>query len=236
MNFKKPFMWLAIVCVALSSPALSEEAASPQKYYDRAFTALKQEQYDDAETNFRAFLENYPDHKLAGNVEYWLGETYFTQGKFQDAAVKFADGYQKRPRGHKAPDNLLKLAMSLGALNKTQDACAVLSELHQRFPKAIPVIRERARKESVNMGCTESQNAESPAVNAPDLVAQRKAMCQLRFSAALGAPGSNTFSGSLSRASQALADCMEGRAPSPTPQPMNCTTTFIGGVARTSCN
>jgi hypothetical protein len=90
-----------------------------------------------------------------------------------------------------------------------------------------------------------------PALSEEDVAAQRKAICELRMAAAIGAPGSNTFSASMGRASQALADCMEGRAPSPPPQQIiierpslieqprrrntNCVTNYYKGTATTSC-
>jgi tol-pal system protein YbgF len=132
----------------------SDTSGDPQGMYDTAFQALRQAKYDQAETRLRAFLKAHPKHKLAENARYWLGETYYVRGKFQDSAVTFAEGFQQFPNGSKAPDNLLKLAMSLGSINKKQDACTTLSELKKRFPNASAIIRNRADQERKTLACT----------------------------------------------------------------------------------
>ncbi|MBI3419816.1 MAG: tol-pal system protein YbgF [Proteobacteria bacterium] len=126
----------------------------PQALYDQAFQSLRQARYDEAESRLHDFLKNFPKHKLAENAHYWLGETYYVRGKFQEAAVTFAEGFQNFPKGTKAPDNLLKLAMSLGSIDKKKDACDTLAALKQRFPNASAIIRNRAEQEKKNLACT----------------------------------------------------------------------------------
>ncbi len=132
----------------------SGKSGDPQALYDQAFQAMRQAKYDDAESLFRDFLKNHPKHRLAENAKYWLGETYYVRGKFQDAAVTFGEGFQQFPNGNKAPDNLLKLAMALGSVNKKQDACTTLTELKKRFPNASAIIRNRAEQEKKTLACT----------------------------------------------------------------------------------
>lgn len=130
-----------------------KNAGDAQALYDQAFMALRQAKYDDAERDFKAFLKGNPKHRLTENAKYWLAETYYVRGKYSDAAVVFAETYQEFPQGSKAPDNLLKLAMSLGGLKKTQDACLTLGELKKRFPTVSAGIRNRAEQEKKNLGC-----------------------------------------------------------------------------------
>ena len=92
---------------------------TPQEQYDRAFGLLRQANYDAAEKAFKGFIDKNPNDKLLDNAKYWYAETLYVRGAFYDAAVAFADAYQQNPKGTKAPDSLLKLAMSLGNRNKT---------------------------------------------------------------------------------------------------------------------
>ena len=132
----------------------AEASPDAQKLYDDAFAALRQAHYDDAEAKFKSFLKGNPKHKLTENAKYWLAETYYARGKFSESAVAFAETYQAFPQGTKAPDNLLKMAMSLGSLGKKQDACLTLAELKKRFPSASSVIRNRAEQEHKSLGCS----------------------------------------------------------------------------------
>jgi tol-pal system protein YbgF len=130
---------------------LPGETAEAQ--YEYAFGLLRQAEYDDAELAFRTFLDRHPDDLLAGNAQYWLGETYYVRANYQQAAVTFAEGYQKYPNSGKAPDNLLKLAMALGELGKNQEACVALGQLRKEFPNAPANIQDRAVRERERFGC-----------------------------------------------------------------------------------
>ena len=93
-----------------------------EEQYKYAFSLLRQANYDEAAQAFSVFLTRYPDDPLAGNAKYWLGETHYVRGDYQQAAVTFAEAYQSYPESSKAPDNLLKLALSLASLNDTANA------------------------------------------------------------------------------------------------------------------
>ena len=139
------------------TPPLPETPAdyglTAQEQYDRAFGLLRQASYEEAEKAFKSFIDKYPQDKMLDNAKYWYAETYYVRAKFNDAAVAFADAYQQNPKGTKAPDSLLKLALSLGSLEKTQDACTTLIELKSKYPNAPATIRSRADQARVQMKC-----------------------------------------------------------------------------------
>ncbi|MGE4352185.1 MAG: tol-pal system protein YbgF [Bdellovibrionales bacterium] len=124
-----------------------------QEAYDRAFGLLRQADYENAEKAFKGFIDKFKDDKLVDNAKYWYAETFYVRGKFGDAAIGFADALQQNPKGNKAPDSLLKLAMSLGAMEKTQDACDALSALKAKYPTASSTIRSRAKQEWARLKC-----------------------------------------------------------------------------------
>lgn len=134
-----------------NAPAM--KFGSPQEHYSHAFTLINRAQYDEAEQVLRSFVQQYPKDNLSGNAYYWLGETYYVREKFLEAADAFRQGFEAMPAGQKAPDNLLKLGMSLGKLGKKDQACVVLSQLQVKYAgKAQPVL-ERAAKERQSLGC-----------------------------------------------------------------------------------
>ncbi|MEO0673196.1 MAG: tetratricopeptide repeat protein, partial [Pseudomonadota bacterium] len=69
------------------------------------------------------------------------------------AASAFLKGYQTYDRSPKAPDSLLKLAMSLDRLGQKDAACSSFGELSQKFPQAPGHIRSRATSERRRLGC-----------------------------------------------------------------------------------
>jgi tol-pal system protein YbgF len=132
-------------------PILPEGSAQEQYAYARSL--LTRLDYEKAEEAFLEFLALNGEHELAGNAQYWLGETYYVRRKFAEAATAFVDGFQQFPAGIKAPDNLLKLGMSLAQLGQKEDACATLRELLIRFTDAEERIMRRAELEQVRIGC-----------------------------------------------------------------------------------
>ncbi|MEO1264504.1 MAG: tol-pal system protein YbgF, partial [Pseudomonadota bacterium] len=120
---------------------------SPESDYEAAYGALLQQNYAKAENAFAGFVDAYPRHKLAGNAQYWLGEVHYVRGDYKSAASAFLKGYQSYAASPKAPDSLLKLAMSLERLGQRQAACSSFSELSTRFPQAPRHVRSRAQSE-----------------------------------------------------------------------------------------
>jgi len=126
---------------------------TPDEQYERAFSLLRQANYPEAEQAFRSFIDKNPKDKLIDNAKYWYGETLYVRARFDESAVAFADAYQQNPRGTKAPDSLLKLGMSLAALNKSSDACVTLNELKTKYPSASATIKARAEDERTRLKC-----------------------------------------------------------------------------------
>jgi tol-pal system protein YbgF len=98
-------------------------------------------------------VQQHPDSGLAGNAQYWLGESYYARGRYADAAVAFAEGYKRYPKGSKASETLLKLAMSLGRADQKQNACIALVQLAHDFPHASSAVKQRAAAEKQRNGC-----------------------------------------------------------------------------------
>jgi tol-pal system protein YbgF len=146
---------------AAPPPAQQEQATgaarlptgSAQDQYNYAFGLLRSADYANAESALIQFIKNHPDTPLTGNAQYWLAETYYVRGKFKEAAVAFAEGYQKNPKGSKAPDNLLKLGMALGQLNQKSEACLTYAQLTKEFPDATATIKRRADQERGKLSC-----------------------------------------------------------------------------------
>lgn len=142
------------------APAQQQAAApatlpsgTPQEQYNYAFGLLRRADYPAAEQSLKSFIQKYPSDPLAGNAQYWLGETYFVRKDYENAATAFAVGYQKYPKSGKAADNLLKLGMSLSNLGKKSEACAAFSRLDRDFPTAPANIKEREATERQQLGC-----------------------------------------------------------------------------------
>ena len=127
-------------------------SGSTSAQYNFAFGLLKEADYPAAEQALRAFVQQHPDSALAGNAQFWLGETYYARGQYRAAASAFAAGYQRYPKGPKAADGLLKLGMSLARADERHNACLAFAQLDHDFPHS-SLARERASAEKKRLGC-----------------------------------------------------------------------------------
>jgi tol-pal system protein YbgF len=149
----RPPLQAAAAGNGLLPPTQTLPSASASAQYNLAFGLLRRADYPAAEDAFRSFVQRHPDSQLAGSAQYWLGETYFVRGRYSDAAVAFAEGYKRYPRGPKASQTLLKLAMSLGGAHQKQNACIALAQLDHDFPHAASTVKELAATEKKRFGC-----------------------------------------------------------------------------------
>ncbi len=136
-----------------AAPDVTLPEGSTERKYAFAMDLLLAQNYSEAEGAFKAFLAQHAVDRLAGHAQYWLGETYYVRNDYQTAAITYLEGYQKYPSSPKAPDMLLKLAVSLIALGQKEEACGTLRELRQRYPNATTAIRSNARRQGKNAGC-----------------------------------------------------------------------------------
>ncbi|MBX9590176.1 MAG: tol-pal system protein YbgF [Hyphomonadaceae bacterium] len=130
-----------------------EPEVQPQQLYEQAYGALLQKDYATAEAGFDDFLRRHSNHQLAGNAQYWLGETFYVRGQFRAAAAAFLKGYQTYSRSPKAPESLLKLAMSLSRLGQKDAACSSYNELATKYPNPPAHVKSMAQAERQRSGC-----------------------------------------------------------------------------------
>ncbi|MDD9797866.1 MAG: tol-pal system protein YbgF, partial [Alphaproteobacteria bacterium] len=125
----------------------------PRELYDSALDKLRQGAYGDAQMQLANFLQFYPKHSLAGNAQYWLGETHYVQRNFKAAAAAFLRGYTDYAESRKAPDSLLKLGMTLIMMGEKSTGCDAFAELASRFPDASQPVIQRAEIERQRADC-----------------------------------------------------------------------------------
>ena len=92
--------------------------------------------YETAEFALKEFIDKNKDHDLAGNAQYWYGETFRIRQLYSDAATAYLDGYQNYPKSKKAPDNLLKLGITLVQLGEKEQGCNMIAGIKKQYPKA----------------------------------------------------------------------------------------------------
>ena len=131
---------------------------SPDKQYEFATSFLKNGDYPTAERAFREFVLSNPDNELAAKAQYWYAETFRIRQLYTDAASAYLEGYQKYPKGEKAPINLLKLGVSMVQIGEKDQGCKMINGVEKQYPKANQSIIQKAKYESKKFEC-KNQNS-----------------------------------------------------------------------------
>ncbi len=128
-------------------------SVSERSDLDRAIEDVRQGRYDLAEDRLRTFLDDYPDSPLEPEARYWLGESQFTRGAYQDAARNYLAGYKADRTGATAPRNLLGLSVTLGRLGQVNEACLTLEEVRNQFPRGPQEVLDEVEAEADALDC-----------------------------------------------------------------------------------
>ncbi|MDC3060612.1 tol-pal system protein YbgF [Candidatus Pelagibacter sp.] len=126
---------------------------TPEKQYEFATSFLKVGDYNTAERALKEFVQTNPNHQLAGNAQYWFAETFRIRQLYVDAASAYLEGYQKYPKSEKAPDNLLKLGVSLVQIGEKDQGCIMITSLEKEYPEASQSILQKAKYEEKKFEC-----------------------------------------------------------------------------------
>jgi len=131
-----------------------EQMLSPEDQFQVAFDNIRDKKWQDAKNSFEEFIANNPDNQLSGSAHYWLGELYILEKNYREAALIFAEGFQKFPESIKAAEMLFKLSQSLYQVEKTVEACKTMEKLIIDFPKN--KIIPQTKKLIVEYNCLEN--------------------------------------------------------------------------------
>ena len=130
---------------------LPEKPADEQ--YEFAVSFMKIGDYETAEFALKEFIDKNRDHDLAGSAQYWYGETFRIRQLYSDAATAYLDGYQNYPKSKKAPDNLLKLGITMVQLGEKDQGCKMISGIKKEYPKANKSVLQKAQYEQKKFKC-----------------------------------------------------------------------------------
>ena len=127
--------------------------STPEEQYKFAVSFIKVGDYETAEFALREFVDSNPQHELAGNAQYWYGETFRVRQLYQDAATAYLVGYRKYPKSNKAPVNLLKLGVMLVQIGEKEQGCSMILGVKAQYPEANQSVMQKAEYEKKKFNC-----------------------------------------------------------------------------------
>jgi tol-pal system protein YbgF len=122
--------------------------------YKYATNIMKSGDFEKAEIAFKEFVDTHSKHELAGSAQFWYAETFYIRQLYDDAAAAFLEGYQKYPNSPKAPENLLKLGVTLAELGEIEQGCKMIVNLKKAYPKTDASILQKSSYEKKRFNCS----------------------------------------------------------------------------------
>lgn len=124
------------------APAVAPEGsgalvATEQADFDAAVAAADAGDNATAAALFATFLQTYPGGPLSTEAQFRRGEALAAQEDWRGAARSFLDTFSGAPQNPLAPRALYRLAVSLGKLGQTDEACLTLTEVDSRYPGSV---------------------------------------------------------------------------------------------------
>ncbi len=110
------------------------EYSDPAQLYQQARTLLLANQPKEAADLFSTFVEKHPDHSLADNALYWLGECYYTRGNYSKTVEVFKKLVTTYPKAGKVPDALLKTGYAYLSLDEVNLAGQYFKQVIRKYP------------------------------------------------------------------------------------------------------
>lgn len=138
---------------AASSAPKASALGSAEELYKAAYGHVLTGDYAVAEQEFQSYVDTYPKGGKIADATFWMGEAQYSQGKYSDAARTFLNGHQTYGKSPRAPEMLLKLGMSLAALENKDVACKTLREVGVRYPSAAKAVLTKASSEQKRLAC-----------------------------------------------------------------------------------
>ncbi|PXF63158.1 tol-pal system protein YbgF [Kangiella spongicola] len=112
------------------------DLSDAQIAYNKAFTQFSEKKYAFAKSSFKAFVKDYPDHALASNAHYILGQLHFNDKEYKQAASEFEAVYSQFPETTIKDKALLKLAQTYEISGDKAAAKKTYQELAKAFPNS----------------------------------------------------------------------------------------------------
>lgn len=110
------------------------EDPAPAQLYQKARNLMLAEDFSAAGQSFRSFVRQHPDHSLADNSLYWLGECHYSLGEYSQAVAVFKELVAAYPAGEKVPDALLKVGYSYLSMDDINRAHHYLKLVLKKYP------------------------------------------------------------------------------------------------------
>jgi tol-pal system protein YbgF len=127
----------------------SQPSIDCQKAYDDAFILVRQGEYEKSINEFKKYLVECDNHPSAENARYWMGECYYSLGKFPDAIEQFQMLLDKYKGSTNSGRALYKLGRCNQELGRKEDAKKIYQQVIDGYPSTLEAEQSKERLKDI---------------------------------------------------------------------------------------
>ncbi len=116
------------------SKEIAKGKPDKESAYAAAYELFKDEKFDRAREAFQNFLKQYGDTEYSDNAQFWIGECYYFEKKYENAILEYEKVVKNYPEGDKVPYALLKEGITFLNLGDKASAKLVLQRVIKDYP------------------------------------------------------------------------------------------------------
>lgn len=121
---------------AASGSAAPTGTADPEGLFNTALASLRRNSLVTARTGFEEFLKQHPGHALAGEAQFYVGETYAEAGAAEEALRAYARVIRDYPASPKASTALYRAGTIEARRGNRAEARALFDRVVQSYPRS----------------------------------------------------------------------------------------------------
>jgi tol-pal system protein YbgF len=111
-------------------PPLSTD---PAELYRLALESFRQEDFQRAQQLFSQFLSQFPNHELAPNAQFWIGECFYKQGDYERAILEYEKLLNRYPKSTKVPCCAFKTGAFFSRFRREKDWRVPFTKVDKRI-------------------------------------------------------------------------------------------------------
>jgi len=120
--------------VAVSKTTPDKIKTDKETIYAAAYELFREAKYEKSREGFENFLKQYPKTEFSDNAQFWIGECYYFEKKYEKAIIEYEKVTKNFPEGNKAPYAILKQGLSFLKLGDKASAKLLLQQVIKDFP------------------------------------------------------------------------------------------------------
>lgn len=129
----------------MTDATAKQAETSPEAMYQQGVELAKGGDTQKARDILTKFVEKNPNHELASNAHYWIGETYYTEKSYDQAILEFEKVIKNYPDKEKVPAAMLKQGLAFKALGDGKSGRYVLNKLIEKYPRSAETATAKAK-------------------------------------------------------------------------------------------